>query len=380
MTDFPFQFQSRRRLDKPSVSAFYLVLLNGLLLACGKTQATHSDDAETNSAGGGDATSGGASPSGSGGSTSTTGCVHPEVIEDCQGEYCRIEPGCFIMGAPEGEFGRALVDADQVQVTLTRPFWIGKTELTRAQWDSSGLPQPELKWLNGERECLEAQCPQGNLSPYLAFQYTNRLSEMEGLEPCYIIDLDACDGPLAEGYACPVKINAPSPYECEGYRLPMEAEWEYAARAGSTRAFPTGDITVQVDAGNCYFDAALDAVGWYCMNSMAQTQPVAQKPANAWGLHDVHGNAWEVVNDLYGASGYLSGPYVSAEGPLIDPTGAVNPPGDISRTLERQDRVTRGGSHIAGAFLANVSRRLSTVDHDTGSSIGLRVVRTIFED
>lgn len=284
------------------------------------------------------------------------------------------------MGAPEDEFGRALVDSDQVEVILTRPFWMGRTEVTRAQWDRTGLPQPELQWLDSERECLDPACPQGNATVYQAFQYANRLSEMEGLEPCYRVDGEGCTGDFEQGYDCPpVKINAASPYECEGYRLPMEAEWEYAARAGSKKAFPTGDITEQLSTGGCYFDAALDQIGWYCMNSPEQAQPVAQKPPNAWGLHDMHGNVWEPVNDLYGPSGYLTGPYVQGEGPLVDPTGAVNPPDDITRTEERPTRVKRGGSHVGPAVYANVSRRLVTFDYGSGTSLGLRIVRTILE-
>jgi len=70
------------------------------------------------------------------------------------------------------------------------------------------------------------------------------------------------------------------------YRLPAEAEWEYAARAGSTTAFANGDIT----ATDCSNDQNLDAMGWYCGNADSKPHPVAQKLPNAWGLYDMHGN------------------------------------------------------------------------------------------
>src|SRR5690606_5261603 len=85
----------------------------------------------------------------------TADCIHPEVVEDCEGDFCRIPPGCFIMGAPPNEFGRGLRSADQVQVTLTRPFLMGRTEVTRAQWGRTGLTRPEVHPDNPIRECLE---------------------------------------------------------------------------------------------------------------------------------------------------------------------------------------------------------------------------------
>jgi formylglycine-generating enzyme required for sulfatase activity len=236
-------------------------------------------------------------------------------------------------------------------------------------------------------ECLEDNCPQGNATSYQMFAYTNRLSEMEGFEPCYLIEGDGsgCTGDgLETEIVCPtVKINGSSPYECEGYRLPMEAEWEYAARAGTLSSFPTGNITPQGDDASCFFDAALDAIGWYCKNALEKAQPVALKPPNGWGLHDMHGNVMEFVNDAYGPLGYLNGPYGLGEGPLTDPTGVANLPNDITITGgpdRAYARVIRGGSHLFSAVVANVSRRNSRIDIERGPYNGFRVVRTRFED
>ena len=395
------------KMRKQSFAWGMIVILLGF--GCGREKSDGAEDGQNGGTTGGGGASGGRSDSGetgdtdlgSGGKTSgdgsggdqngepplepTADCIHPKVVEQCEGDFCRIEGGCFIMGAPPDEFGRGLVSSDQVQVTLTHPFWIGRTEVTRAQWDATGLPRPKLQQLNGKRECLEPDCPQGNATVYDMLRYANHLSASEGLEPCYLFDGDGCTGGALEylegTVECPeIKIAAESPYECEGYRLPMEAEWEYAARAGTKTSFPTGNITPQKDTGSCYFDAALDQIGWYCKTSPDQAQRVALKPPNAWGLHDMHGNVVEVVNDLFGPQGYLGGPYGAKEGPLSDPTGTINPPDDFSTANGKQVRVARGGMHNAEAVSANVSWRLGGIsDWSSASNLGFRIARTIHE-
>jgi formylglycine-generating enzyme required for sulfatase activity len=108
------------------------------------------------------------------------------------------------------------------------------------------------------------------------------------------------------------------------YRLPTEAEWEYACRAGSTTAFANGGITEL----QCGHDPNLDAMGWYCGNSGNRTHPVARKNRNAWGLYDMHGNAWEWCEDWY-EKDYPSGHVNDITDPKGPPSG--------------RDRVCRGG-------------------------------------
>jgi len=117
------------------------------------------------------------------------------------------------------------------------------------------------------------------------------------------------------------KCNGGAPYSATGYRLPTEAEWEYACRAGATTAFAGGGI---IQTG-CDAEPALSEMGWFCGNAQGWTSPVAQKEANAFGLYDMHGNVWEWCNDWY---------LNTFAGDEVDPIGP--PPGWY--------KVLRGGS------------------------------------
>jgi len=137
------------------------------------------------------------------------------------------------------------------------------------------------------------------------------------------------------------------------YRLPTEAEWEYAARAGSETAFANGVIT---ETG-CGHEPNLDQMGWYCGNSGNTTHPVAQKLPNAWGLYDMHGNVWEWCQDWYGSYPSIS---------VLDPQG----PDSGSR------RVIRGGSWDFYARYCRSADRDFNWPDDSSSFIGFRLART----
>jgi cysteine-rich repeat protein len=165
----------------------------------------------------------------------------------------------------------------QHQVTLTHSFLMQETMVTKSEflevYGDDGrqlLPRPE---------CME--CPV-YVSWFDAVRYANRLSQAEGLEPCYD----------SQG----VVLNQPGgkPYSCEGYRLPTEAEWEYAYRAGTTTDLYSGDLEASPTCDSELL--ALDEIAWYCGNS-SEVQPVGQKAPNAWGLYDMAGNGGEWVGD-----------------------------------------------------------------------------------
>ncbi len=190
----------------------------------------------------------------------------------------------FIMGSPEDELGRYSNREIQHEVTLTQDFYMQTTEVTQGQWETIITAAEGAGFLTS-----------GDLNQTPSF-------------------FSSC------GSDCPVQsvswddiqifISALNQFGEGTYSLPTEAQWEYAARAGSTTAFSNGPLT---ETG-WELDPNLDAMGWYVYNSGSVTHPVAQKDANAWGLYDMHGNVWEWCQDWY-QSDLGSDPVTDPEGP-----------------------------------------------------------------
>jgi formylglycine-generating enzyme required for sulfatase activity len=190
--------------------------------------------------------------------------------------FVQIPAGQFVMGSPENEDGR---DTDETQhsVTISKNYYMSAVPVTQAQW---------VVVMNGDpSRFLGDLLPVEQVTWFEAVDFCRKLSAMEG----------------------------------KHYRLPTEAEWEYACRAETTSQYNTGDGT-----------AAMAVAGWYMDNADGRTHPVGEKNANSWGLFDMHGNVWQWCSDVY--DDY-------PDGAATDPTGPAS----------GKRRVCRGGSWNTGA-------------------------------
>ena len=229
-----------------------------------------------------------------------------------------IPGGTFMMGSPEDEPGHEDKESPQHKVTVSG-FYMGKYQVTQKEYQTvMGHNPSQFKVDN---------LPVENVNWYDAIEYCNKRSLKEGLTPAYTGNGD----------------NITWNRNAKGYRLPTEAEWEYACRAGTTTAYNTGaNIS--------------DNMGWYSDNSGVKPHPVGQKPANAWGLYDMHGNVWEWCWDWYKS--------YSTEA-QNDPVGAVTG----SYRVERGGCWSNPGANLRSAYRINGS------PYSRYGSSGFRLVR-----
>jgi formylglycine-generating enzyme required for sulfatase activity len=224
-----------------------------------------------------------------------------------------IPPGTFRMGSPTNEADRLPGEGPQTAVTISQGFWMGKYEVTQEEYQSLMSTNPSA--FKGD-----LSRPVESVSWSDATNYSGKLTQQE-------------------------RAAGRIPTNCV-YRLPTEAEWEYACRAWTSTRFSYGDDPGYADLTN---------YAWYQDNNGITTRPVGQKLPNLWGLYDMHGNLWEWCQDWYGT--YHGGTAIDPQGPA---TGLY--------------RVIRGGSWSSGAGPCRSAARSTTPRLNGGDFIGFRVV------
>ncbi len=267
-----------------------------------------------------------------------------------------IPAGTFTMGSPASEPDREDNEV-QHQVRLTRGYLLGETEVTQALWRSVMGSNPSREELKGV-SLVGDDLPVQNVSWCDAVTFANALSRRDGLTAAYS-GTDRC----ADTSGGSVRWDPAA----TGYRLPTEAEWEHAARAGEHDLFAGAESYADVCAvGNVSDLGATERFGWsadaskQCTDRDAGLARVGSYAANGWGLYDLTGNVWEWCWDVYGAYD---------TGLSVDPTGPQ----------AGANRVTRGGSWSNSPRLGRVARRFRYVPDDGRSNLalGLRLARTI---
>lgn len=294
--------------------------------------------------------------------SSNSTCVAPSIAPLCKDGWCEIPAGCFPLGSPSSEWGRAPTGEELVSTTLTHSFVIQQYELTQEQWTSLGYINRsgvEDAGAGSVADCLARECPASRMTWFDAARFANDLSLKEGRRPCYA--LKNCAAEDAGTVNCEeAQPTAATPYACEGYRLPTEAEWEYAARAGTSSAFYSGDITPDPNGtSECSQDSRLDLIAWYCWNSGRTTHPVGMKKPNGFGLYDMLGNAKEFAND---------------PDKFRSDRGSVDPWTPITNSIEP---VSRGGAVYEFTSQHRSAWRNSGAFRAGAYCWGFRLVRTI---
>ena len=238
------------------------------------------------------------------------------------GNLVVIPPGQFLMGDADG---RADETAHEVQVSS---FYMDRFPVTQEMFETVTGSNPSKRQAKDH--------PVERTQWVDAVRFCNQCSQLEGLEPCYNLETWECD------------------FTANGYRLPTEAEWEYACRAGSQTRYFFGDDQQE-----------LAKYAWCKPHSRGRSHPVGEKRANPWGLFDMHGNVWQWCNDYYSETYF-------AESPSSDPRGPAT----------GKQRVLRGGAWNANADKCRAASRFREfpvfTDACFGSdSYGFRRVRNV---
>lgn len=241
----------------------------------------------------------------------TIAAEHPADLVDEQGiEFMLIKPGGFMMGRDSADPIGYDPELPQHQVIIGQPFYLGKYEVTQAQWQSITGRNPA--------NFTDPQRPVENVSFNDIQAFISRLND-----------------------------KVPQRH----YRLPTEAEWEYAARAGITSAYLSGSTS-----------AFISHYGWYIGNTDGVTQPVGKLQPNPWGLYDIYGNVAEWVEDCW-HNNYFDAP--------VDGSAWTAGQGWFSKNCK--EKVLRGGSWFSPAFELRAAYRYKHFSYNRSQYKGFRL-------
>ena len=271
---------------------------------------------------------------------------------DVPGGWVTVKAGKFQMGSPAAPVAEPCRDAtreDQHQVTLTHDFAIQATEVTQGMFEGLMGYNPSHYGPAGAGANCGSNCPVEKTNWHEAAAYCNALSQKEGLPLCY-----HCTGTGTSMTCAHTFFPGQMIYGCPGFRLPTEAEWEYAYRAGTTTALYNGTIANCTSA-----DTNASKIGWYINNASSKTHPAGEKDPNAWKLYDMAGNVWEWCNDYFVAK--------LGTAPVTDPVGPST----------GTKKAMHGGSLADTAHTLRAAYRDENpmVNHST--TVGFRCVRTL---
>jgi formylglycine-generating enzyme required for sulfatase activity/serine/threonine protein kinase/FKBP-type peptidyl-prolyl cis-trans isomerase len=260
----------------------------------------------------------------------------PTITNSIDMKLALIPGGEFMMGSPENDEEANADERPAHVVRITRPFYLGIHEVTQEQYLAvMGRNPSHFASTIGPNHVPDRstfQQPVEQVTWLDAVQFCNWLSQKEGLTRFYTVEGDTA------------KIND---IEGAGYRLPTEAEWEYACRSGATTKYSFGDDP-----------ARLEEFAWFKANSSGRPQPVGSKKPNKFGLYDMHGNVWEWCWDWYSGTYY-------AFSPIEDPPGRAS----------TESLATRGGDWSAAPVNCRSARRKDERPDYKTPGQGFRVAR-----